>query len=248
MALYKNDQTTIREYLLGKLSEVEQQKVEERLMTEDDLFQELEVSKGELVEEYCADDLSREEREWLESHFLASPEGKQAFEFKLALDHLARSNPKPAPQPAFFEQLKNLFKQYPWVVATASAAVILIVALIFIPRQSGETVVGPTLASNILNREQGTLPTKVTIPSNAGALKFRLVLPRDVSPDAKYRAELDNKIETKSVTVLEQDREGVWVVIPVSQLPRGEYSLKLVAIMPDGREREIPGDYLFNIQ
>jgi hypothetical protein len=246
MALNSNDQTTIREYLLGKLSEDEQQKIEERLITDDDLFQELEVSKGEVVEEYWANELSREEREWLEGHFLASPEGKQAYEFKLALDHLARSNPRPEPQPTFFERLKNPFKQYPWVVATASAAVILIVAWIIIPR--GQTVVGPTLASNIINREQGTLPTKVTIPSNASEMKFRLLLPRDASPDAKYRAELDNKVETKTVTVLEQDREGVWVVIPVNQLPRGEYSLKLIATMPDGKEREIPGDYLFNVQ
>ena len=248
MALNNNDQTTIREYLLGKLSEDEQQKIEERLMTEDELFQELEVSKGEVVEEYWANELSQEEREWLEGHFLASPEGKQAYEFKLALDNLSRSKPKPEPQPSFFERLTDLFKQYPWVVATTSAAVILIVALIIIPRQGGQTVVGPTLASNIINREQGTLPTKVTIPPNASELKFRLLLPRDASPDAKYRAELDNKIETKSVTVQEQDREGVWVVIPVRQLPRGEYSLKLVAIMPNGTEREIPGDYLFNIQ
>lgn len=248
MVLNNNDQTRIREYLLGKLSEDEQQKIEERLLIEDDLFEEFEISKGELVEEYWANELSREEREWLEGHFLASPEGKQAYEFKLVLDDLTRLTAKPAPQPPFYERLKNLFKQYPWAVATASAALIVIVGLIFITRQSGQTAIGPTLASNIINREQGTLPTKVTIPSNASELKFRLLLPRDASPDAKYRADLDNKTETKSVTVVEQDREGVWVVIPVSQLPPGEYSLKLVAIMSDGKEREIPGDYLFNIQ
>jgi len=247
MAL-KNDQITIREYLLGKLSEDEQQKIEERLMTENDLFLEFEISKGELVEEYRANELSHEEHEWFEGHFLDSPEGKQAYEFTLALDHLARSKSTPAPRLTFFERVQNFFKQYPWAVATASAAVIVIVAFVIISRQAGQTVTGPTLASNLSNRQQGALPTKVTIPSNASELKFRLLLPRDVSPDAKYRADLDNKIETKSVTVLEQDREGVWVVIPVSQLPRGEYSLKLVAIMPDGKEREIPGDYLFNIQ
>ena len=124
---------------------------------------------------------------------------------------------------------------------------VVIVAAIFLSRPTGQTVVGPTLASNIINREQGSLPARIKIPSNASELKFRLLLPRDASPGAKYRAELDNKTEVKRVNVVEQDREGVWVVIPVTQLPRGEYSLKLVAIT-DGTEREIPGDYLFNVE
>jgi len=250
MALNNNDQARIRDYLLGKLSEDDQRIIEERLMTEDDLFQELEISKSELVEDYRANELSRDEQRWFESHFLASPEGRETYEFTLALDHLGRSAPKPAPPVSFFERLQNLFKQYPWAVATAS--VIMVVGLIggyrAILRPAGQTVTGPTLASNIINREQGALPTKVTIPANASELKFRLLLPRDAAPAAKYRADLDNKTETTPVKVLEQDREGVWVVIPVSQLPRGEYSLKLVAITSEGAEREIPGDYLFNIQ
>src|ERR1041384_7327924 len=98
-----------------------------------------------------------------------------------------------------------------------------------------------------MNREQGIPPAKVKIPSNADKLKVRLVLPPDFSPGAKYRAELDNKTEVKAVEVQEFDREGVWVVIPVKQLPRGEYSLKLVSISSDGAEREILGDYLFNV-
>jgi len=115
-------------------------------------------------------------------------------------------------------------------------------------RPGGQTVTGPTLASNIIDRAEGALPAKVTIPANASELKLRLLVPRDTSPDANYRAELDNKTEITSVKVLEHDREGVWVIIPVSQLPRGEYSLKLIAITPAGAEHEIPGDYLFNIQ
>jgi hypothetical protein len=248
MALNNDHQTKIREYLLGKLSEDEQQKIEERMMTDDDLFQELEVSKGELVEEYRANELSRDEQQWFESHFLASPEGKEIYEFKLTLDRLVPSIPEPVPPVSFLGRLQNLFKQYPWAVATASAAVIVIVALIFIPRKSGQTFTGPTLANNFINRDQGALPAKVTLPANTSELKLRLLLPRDASPDATYRAELDNQTETTPVKVLEHDREGVWVVIPVSQLPSAEYSLKLVAITPDGKEREIPGDYLFNIQ
>jgi hypothetical protein len=250
MALTNNDQIRIRKYLLGKLSEDEQQKIEERLIAEDDLFQELEISKSELVEDYRANELSRDEKQWFENHFLASPEGKEMYELTMSLDHLARSIPKRVAPATFSERLQKYFRQYRWAVATASAVVIvgLILILIYNLRPAGHTVSGPTLASNITNRAEGSLPAKVTIPGNASELKLRLLLPRDMSPDAKYRAELDNKTETRPVKVLEQDRESVSVVIPVSQLPRGEYSLKLIAITPEGTEREIPGDYLFNIQ
>jgi DNA-binding cell septation regulator SpoVG len=247
MALTNNDQTSIREFLLGKLGEDEQQRIEQRLMVEDDLFEEFEISKGELVEEYCANELTREEHQWFERNFLASPEGKERYALAVALGRLQREPSEPPRPLTLLERLKDLFK-HPAVIATAgAAAVVVIVAAVFLSRPAGQTVVGPTLASTMINREQGILPTKVIIPSNASELKLRLSLPPDASASANYRAELDNKTEIKPVRVVERDREGVWVSIPVSQLPRGEYSLKLAAIV-DGTEREIPGDYLFNVE
>ena len=71
MALSDHDQTRIREYLLGNLTEEEQQKIEERLMVEDDLFEELEISKGELIEEYRSGELPRREHSWFEQNYLA---------------------------------------------------------------------------------------------------------------------------------------------------------------------------------
>jgi hypothetical protein len=51
MVLNNNDQARIRDYLLGRLSDEEEEKIEERLMVEDELFEELEISKGEILEE-----------------------------------------------------------------------------------------------------------------------------------------------------------------------------------------------------
>ena len=81
MSLNNSDQQEIRRYLLGQLEDEEQQKIEDRLMTENDLFEELEISKGEIVEEYCAGELTTKERDWLEQHFLASPEGQRRRTF-----------------------------------------------------------------------------------------------------------------------------------------------------------------------
>ena len=248
MALNKNDQTRIREFLLGKLSEDEQQKIEERLMVEDDLFEELEVSKGELVEEYYADELSRPERQWFERNFLASPEGRERYGLVTALGHLKRDTPAPPGRLPFFERLKNFFRLHPSMIAAASAAaVVVIVAGVYLSLPAGGTYVGPTLASSLVNREQGTLPAKLTIPANISEVKMRLLLPKGTSPGADYRAQLDNRVETEPVKVVEHDSEGVWVVVPVRLLPRGEYSLQLVAIN-GGTERVIPGYYLFNVE
>ena len=247
MALNNNDQTRVREFLLGRLNEDEQQKIEERLLIEDDLFEELEVTKGELVEEYCANELTGQERQWFERNFLASPEGKERYQLAKALDHLQRGTPRP-PQPVtLISKLKDFFKQ-PSVIATATAtAAVVILAGVFLFRPTGETVVGPTLASTLINREQGTLPVKLTIPSNASGIKFRLLLPQGTPPNANYSAILDNRSVTETFEVIERDSEGVWVVVPVSLLPRGEYSLQLVAIT-GGAERKIPGYYLFNVE
>jgi anti-sigma-K factor RskA len=45
MALNNGDQVQLRDYLLGRLSGDEQQKIEERLMVEDELFEEFVASK-----------------------------------------------------------------------------------------------------------------------------------------------------------------------------------------------------------
>src|ERR1044072_8830355 len=116
MALTTNDQTRIREYLLGKLSDDEQQKIEERLMVEEELFQEFEISKGELVEEYCANELSSDEQKWLERNFLASPEGRETYAQAIALGHLKHPAPAPPRQRTFWEKINDLLKQRTWVM------------------------------------------------------------------------------------------------------------------------------------
>ncbi len=247
MDLNNNDQRSVREFLLGKLNDDEQRRLEERLIVEDNLFEEFEISKGELVEEYCANELAPEEHQWFERNFLASPEGKERYALAMALGHLQRTAPEPSPI-TFRDRLQNFFRHHSWSIATAgAAAVVVIVAAIFISRPQKETFVGPTLAGTIINREQGSLPAKVKIPSNANEIKFSLLLPSN-APDARYRAELDNRTDVTPAKVVEHDRNSVGVVIPVSQLPRGQYSLKLVAVMPDGKEREIPGDFRFDVQ
>lgn len=248
MALNTEDHDKIREYLLGQLSEFEQQKIEERLMIEDDLFEELEISKGELVEEYCAGELAQTEQEWFKHNYLASEEGRERHRFALALDHLPRST-SASENANWLTRLRDFFKRHPWsmgTIASASAAVIVVAVLL--------SRVGPpqpdvylTLSLSAPNREEGTLPQKTTLPPNTGYLKVKLLLPQPAEPGIRYRAVLDNKTREMAVRVTEQSGDSVTVAIPREQLPPGEYALDLYMIKPDGTEQLIPGTYLFNV-
>ena len=248
MALSANDQDIIKDYLLGRLALDEQQNVEERLMVEDDLFDEFEVSKNELVEQYCAGELGKKERVWFEQHYLASTEGRQRYELAVALDSVQRS--QRATQPGLLERLRSFFLHQPWVTASVTSTVlVVIVATVWMSRSVGPTITGPTLASTLINRNGGDVPPppRIQLPSDAAALKLRLLLPKPLTSGARYRAELDTRIEEKPVEVVEFDSQSVSVKIPASLLRAGEFGVALTAINADGTKEKIPGLYLFNI-
>jgi len=92
MALSAHDQSRIREYLLGHLSHEEQEHLEERLIVDDDLSEELEISQGELIEEYRAGELTEKERQWFESNYLASREGRERYILALALGRVSTTS------------------------------------------------------------------------------------------------------------------------------------------------------------
>lgn len=251
MALSTNDQAAIREYLLGRLPDHEQQKIEERLMLEDDLFQEFEISTSELVEKYCAGELGKKERQWFESHFLASNDGKERHRLALAFAALKQPVAPPPQRLTWFERFGNLVSTQRWAFAAAASAgvVLLVLGAIFISRLgSPKSDVYLTLTNSALNRGEAVLPTKVALPPNAGELKIKLMLPQSSTPTAAtYRAELDDRNDRKAVTVVASDASSVTVAIPANQLPRGEYALNLFIIKADGTQQPLPGSYFFNV-
>jgi hypothetical protein len=252
MALNNHDQERIRAYLLGHLSDDEQQKIEERLMLEDDLFEELEISKGELIEEYRAGELSQKDRDWLERHFLASQEGKQQYTFALALERLEPPIPLPSPSPSWFQRLQAFLRTSNWEIPAATAAAVLVVILlvVIIPRQPQTSVAAVTISNSALTRStSGVHYAQVAMKPDVGEVRLTLTLPEGATPGVNYRAELDNRRdEPKSLKPSAHDTNSVLVVIPAGQLPPGLYALSLFAIQADGTEQIIPGYYFFAVE
>ncbi len=112
MARNYNEQNAVRQYLLKQLSEAEQQAFELRLLTDDALPEELEIVEDELIDEYLANELSKEERVSFEETFLAHPERRRKLKGGRALKRYFDTLSPPKPTQRRFEFLKNWIGSY----------------------------------------------------------------------------------------------------------------------------------------
>lgn len=85
-AVNTDDKTLLRQYLLGELSDADEEKVEVRLLEDDAYFEELEVVESELMDEYVQNKVSADERAKLERRLLNSKRQQQKLAFASALD------------------------------------------------------------------------------------------------------------------------------------------------------------------
>src|SRR5262245_10236295 len=76
-------------YLLGRLPEDEQTSFEEQLLESEALFEALEETESELIDEYVGDTLSADDRRQFELYFLTQPERRARVEFARALREAA---------------------------------------------------------------------------------------------------------------------------------------------------------------
>jgi hypothetical protein len=248
MALSAHDQSSIREYLLGHLSNEEQEHLEERLIVDDDLCEELEISKGEIIEEYRAGELPEKDRQWLESNYLRSREGRERYSLAVAISCL--NNRTAQPRDTWFVRLRNFLTLHPWAVATATAAVLIVVlAGIWFSRSRPGTVVTFALTSTVTRRGQNNSEIyKLKHNRDADELRVSLALPNSTPAGARYRAELDNGHNTKAAKVIGQEGNSIVVSMTASDVPIGYYALRLFATPPGGSEQELPGDYRFIVE
>jgi len=249
MALSIHDLSNIREYLLGKLTDEVQQATEERLMVDDELFQELEISKGELIEEYSAGELGLREHEWFGSHFLASHEGNERRLFTAALHTLARQNSTPEPIGPF-DRLRAFFTQRTQLLRLATVGVIITVATgLWVISTTPRNSLAVTLTNSTVKRATNEAQYQtITLKPDVGELKISLTLPESAKHAAQYRAELDDRYQTKSLTASGFDGNSVLVIIPARQVPDGLYVLTLYAMKSDGNEQAVPGQYFFEVE
>src|SRR5687767_11455715 len=79
------DKNSITEYLLGRLTEAEEEQVELRLLTDPEFAEEYDIVVNEIVDDYVTSKFDGEERKQVEEYFFKSPERKNKLRFALAL-------------------------------------------------------------------------------------------------------------------------------------------------------------------
>src|SRR5688500_9731102 len=75
----------LRQYLLGQLTEAEDEQVELRLLTEPDFAEEYDIVVNEVIDDYISSNFEAQELKPVEEYFFKSPERKKKLKFALAL-------------------------------------------------------------------------------------------------------------------------------------------------------------------
>src|SRR5438034_8870446 len=75
----------LREYLLGQLTEAEEEQVELRLLTEPEFAEEYDIVVNEITDDYVAGKFEGAELRQVEEHFFTSSERRDKLNFTLAL-------------------------------------------------------------------------------------------------------------------------------------------------------------------
>lgn len=251
MARNYTEQSGIRRYLLRQLTENQAQLIEQRLLVDDDFLDELESEEAQLVDDYVADQLTATERQQFDEYFLATPKRHQELQFARVLNRYVASHPIHKQQRVGQTRWQH-WESQPWglrVAAGVAAVGIIALALWFaIPRASSPgTLATITLTISAGNRAASDSIQKLPVPS--GPLKVVLRLPESASPGASYRVKLiGGDGEMRTLEVAEREAQTVSVVIPVTQLKRGAYALKLLKLNADGTEQPVNGSYLFALE
>ena len=254
MALSEHDHDITRRYLLGQLTDDEEQKLEERLLIEDDFLREVELTKDELAQEYAGGELTTKERKWLQENFLASPEGKQRHEFAKTFDNYVKNHrAQRQKSKSLIERLRKLWNTQPQLVTAASMVAVLVVAIGtygIISTSSPRSMAQLTVTNSQGTRSTG--PGSVPPPSiklKEDALKLILPLPQATSVGSAYRVDLlvNDKV-TKTFETSAQETQSISVEIPAAQLPRGLYVATVWAIDANGNPQRIQGNYPFIVE
>lgn len=249
MTPIQEPQKRIRLYLLGQLSDGAGEELEQEILTNGELFEELLMAEDELIDDYLASKLDQNERTRFEQHFLSTPERHEQLRFARALNrHVTASTQRENDHSSFWQSFRRS-PAFPFRAAVAIVLVALISGLgwFFLNRsQAPQTFATLNLTISQSIRGEGTQVPRITLPLSQDALKIVLRLP-DQSPRAgRYRVELESDNgQTKSLETVAPDEQSVTVLIPVSELKRGQYSLKVFAVGSNGADQRINGNYFF---
>lgn len=136
MNVQSGDGGSIRRYLLGELSEQEREPIEQRLMSDDDFYEQFLLAEGDLIDAYISGALSEQEQAQFGRHFLQVPELRQEVRATTALRKYAQETAPPVADTgstarsnvSFFNRWMGFFRRP--VVGVSFAAALLTASIL----------------------------------------------------------------------------------------------------------------------
>jgi anti-sigma factor RsiW len=246
-------------YLLKELPEEELERFEDDCFAQEDWPEHLKLVEEDLIDDYLRGELTPEQRRRFESDYLTTDARQERVSVAAALlRHVDESNAAaqaPAAATPAVETWAERFRAFrdrpSWLprVAMTFALLAIVSSVWWLTRTpSPPTITALALSPSISTRNEGAQASTVTLPPGADALRISLTLPDAATAAASHRVTLeDERGETRALEVSGQEARSVSVLIPASQLARGQYALKLFAVKEDGTEQRV-GSYLFNVR
>lgn len=158
------DEVVARRFWLGQLSPEEQGRIEELAFGDPESFALLEAVEDDLIDEFVYNDLSAEERERFQKHFLAQP-GRSDEDLRIARalrQHLDRE----FPAPSLWQRLR---KYFPFggdtlipAVATGAVMIAAIIIIAILVRERFQQTPGQPLEAE--KQSTPALPTPTSTP------------------------------------------------------------------------------------
>ncbi len=115
------EENQIRDYLLGNLPAEQAERLEERLLRDEEFAEQMSLVEDELTEDYARNVLSPREREQFQKRFLSIPRRRR----KLMMVRELRKYARPSPKPSWFEWLDTILAPQ-WRAATAAVLLLVV--------------------------------------------------------------------------------------------------------------------------
>lgn len=245
MAIIINgDKTEVREYLLGRLPEADEEQFELRLLSDPTFGEEFDTIVDEITDDYLKNQLSDDERERVEKYFLSTSERQNKLEFAAELLRRAeseRGKKVTEPRPSLFEQISAFWRRPSFGMAVA--AVIIVAGIFFILTRDNANYLALNLEISTAERDQGAEAKRVNPPPNTG-LELTLTIPENARGAKDYVARLANGNDLK---IGQRTEQTVTVKVPPPLKP-GTYAIQLSKVKPDGTTERILGSYYVAVE
>lgn len=143
----------MRRYLLGGLLPEGREDLEDRYLSDGDVYDELLAIEDDLIDAYVRGELAGDDRQDFETRYLSTPERIQKVEFARALNHAAAMHRRETRQPSVWQRIwasLSVTQGIPrWSLAVAMVLVSVSVALLIVQQRRSATVLQQSQAAQV---------------------------------------------------------------------------------------------------